>query len=427
MEYGKVLRFHRVKQGLTQNQLAEGIISPAYLSKIENDQTVPALEVLELLYERLGLDFQEASFNHPSKEKLKEWYEAIVFKRTEDANKLKEELLQQKETLNNHHVYIFFKLFCIRHLLLENEVQEAYEVWEDIRQHKDTFDEEMHFYYHLCSGLLKYYEGSFDESFQALMEAKNYSSSITIEPWEKSDLFYLLALSTSQANHISASVFYADHALEIYQNHYDLAKSADCHILQGINYSNLKNYAKAFENFHLARKIAMQTQALNQLSLVYINIGTLESHLGNRESAITNYQKSLDYNKETDPTFDQFDLLTTIHSLIIEHYRLNDVDGCMEWIRIGEEKLNSFPSKVYQLHYLFYKKAIMKDDDIADFLEQTVIPYFQEKKEHVYIIRYSMVLVDFLEQQRMYKKSSSYLRLAIQLLNKHSHLGGILL
>ena len=94
------------------------------------------------------------------------------------------------------------------------------------------------------------------------MEAKNYSSSINLEPWEQSDLYYLLALSTSQANHISASVFYADHALEIFQSQYDLAKSADCHILQGINYSSLRNYAKAFENFHLARKIAMQTEVL---------------------------------------------------------------------------------------------------------------------------------------------------------------------
>ena len=81
----------------------------------------------------------------------------------------------------------------------------------------------------------------------------------------------------------------------------------------------------------------------------------------------------------------------------------------------------------FDLHYQFYKKSINEETNVSEFLEESVIPYFQEKKEHVYIIRYSMVLADFLETQRMYKKSSSYLRLAIQLLNKHSHLGGILL
>ncbi|MFQ3545292.1 helix-turn-helix transcriptional regulator [Halobacillus rhizosphaerae] len=427
MEYGKVLRFHRVKQGLTQTQLADGIISPAYLSKIENDQTVPAIEVLELLYERLGLDFQEASYNHPSKEKLKEWYESIVFKRREDAQQLQEELLQQKETLSNHHLYIFFELFRIRHLLLENQVEEAYEVWEDIRQHKDTFDEEMEFYFHLISGILKYYSTNFDESFQELMEAKNYSSSLELEDWEYSDLFYLLALSTSQANHISASVFYADQALEIYQTHYDLAKSADCHIVQGINYSRLKNYAKSLENFHLARKIAIQTEDIVQLRLVHINIGTLESRIENHQSAIKNYEKSLEYNKESDSNFQALDSLTTIHGLIIEYYRLENKEGCLKWLNEGEKILHSFPSKSYELHFAVYKKVINQSENLEQYLEDIIIPYFQEKKEHVYVIRYAMFLADLLENQRMYKKSSTYLRLAIQLLNKHSHLGGILL
>ncbi|RDY69920.1 helix-turn-helix domain-containing protein, partial [Halobacillus trueperi] len=340
MEYGKVLRFHRVKQGLTQNQLADGIISPAYLSKIENDQTVPAFEVLEHLYERLGLDFHDSSYHHPSKEKLKEWYEMIVFKRKEEARELKEELKQQKDTLNNHHLYIFFELFRIRHLLLENEVEEAYEVWKNIRQHEDTFDEEMRYYFHLSTGLLDYYKGSFENSFQQLMEAKNYGASIShsLQDWEKSDLYYILSLSTSQANHISASVFYVDQALEIFQARYDLEKSADCHILQGINYSKLKNYAKSFENFNSARKIATQTMDRNQLNLVYINIGTLESRIGNHLSAIHNYKKSIQYN-DSDTIYKQSYLLTTIHSLILEHYRLEDFNGCMEWIHEGEKEL----------------------------------------------------------------------------------------
>ncbi|SFF82227.1 Tetratricopeptide repeat-containing protein [Halobacillus alkaliphilus] len=426
MEYGKVLRFHRVKQGLTQNQLADGIISPAYLSKIENDQTVPAFEVLELLYERLGLDFLETSSNHPSKEKLKEWYEAIAFKRQEDAKRLKEDILNQKETQENHHLYIFFELFRIRHLLLENEVDEAYKAWENIRQYKDTFDEEMEFYYHLGSGLLKYYQGDFDNSFQELMEAKNYSSSINLEDWEFSDLYYLLALSTSQANHISASVFYVDQALEIYQSNYDLAKSADCHILQGINYSRLKNYAKALENFHLARKIALQTGNQNQLRLVFINIGTLESRIENHESAIINYKKSLEYH-DSESEFQEYDYLTTIHGLIIENYRLGNKTGCLEWVHKGEEKLETFPSEAYSLHFEVYKKVINHSNNLSKFLEDTIIPFFQEKKEHIYVIRYAMFLADILEEQRMYKKSSTYLRLAIQLLNKHSNLGGILL
>ncbi|WP_101842245.1 helix-turn-helix transcriptional regulator [Halobacillus sp. Marseille-P3879] len=427
MEYGKALRFHRVKQGLTQNQLADGIISAAYLSKIENDQTVPAIEVLEMLYERLGIDFNESTIDHPTKEKLKVWYEAIVFKRKDEAKKIRNELIKQRNTLENHQLYIFFELFRIRYLFLENEIAEAYKTWENLKQHRDTLDDEMKFYYHLIAGLVKYYKGNFNDSFQELMDAKNYSLSIDIESWEASDLYYLLALSTSQAFHVSASIFYADQALEMYKSQYDLSKSADCHIVQGINYSRLKNYPKSLENYHLARKIAIQTDDTVQLRLVYINIGTLEARLENHQAAISNFKKSLDYNKESTSSFDYMELLNTIHSLIMEHYKLGDIKGCMNWVSFGEKKLETFPSKPYAYHFSFYKKVINNDPLLSEFLETEVIPYFQERKDHIYITRYSMFLADLLEKQRMYKKASSYLRLAIQLLNKHSQLGGILL
>ncbi|WP_079477779.1 helix-turn-helix transcriptional regulator [Halobacillus salinus] len=427
MEYGKVLRFHRVKQGLTQNQLAEGIISPAYLSKIENDQTVPAFEVLELLYERLGLDFHDSSNSHPSKEKLKEWYEAIVFKDKEKARALKDELLQEKETHNNHHLYIFFELFRIRYLLLEDKVEEAYEVWKDIKQHRDTFDEEMNFYFRLISGILKYYQGDFERSFQELMEAKNTSSLLNISEVDKSDLFYLLALSTSQSHHVSASIFYTDHALELYSSRYDLNKSSDCHLLQGINYSKLKNYAKSLEHFNLARKIALQTRDNQQLKFVYNNIANLESLSGNSESAILNYKRSLGYVEVSSSSFDTNEYFNIIHGLIVEHYRINDIKGAMEWIAFGLEKLETITSTEYSYHFLVLEKLITNSDDLLSYLEDTVIPYFNSNNGYIYIIRYSKLLSDLLEKQRQYKRSTEYLRLAMNLLNKHSHLGGILL
>ncbi|MYL49661.1 tetratricopeptide repeat protein [Halobacillus litoralis] len=426
MEYGKVLRFHRVKQGLTQNQLADGIISPAYLSKIENDQTVPAFEVLEHLYERLGLDFHDSSYHHPSKEKLKEWYEMIVFKRKEEARELKEELKQQKDTLNNHHLYIFFELFRIRHLLLENEVEEAYEAWKNIRQHEDTFDEEMEYYFHLSSGLISYYREDYEESYFELMEAKNYSVSINLEGWEESDLYYLLALSASQANNISASIFNAEHALEIYQKQYNLFKSANCHILLGINYGRLKNYGKALENYHLVSKIATQTNNHYQLGVIYHNIGVIESRLGNFESAILNYKKCLSYRTETASDHEIFE---TIYCLVVETYKIGELDDCKNWIDEGFSHLKSSTSDTTtdEIHLIIYKMLIDQDKNTSDYLETVAIPHFLEKKHHRFVIRYCMIVSELLEAERSYKKSTKYLRLAIDLLNKYSNLGGIVI
>ncbi|MGP4059318.1 tetratricopeptide repeat protein [Halobacillus sp. H74] len=426
MEYGKVLRFHRVKQGLTQNQLADGIISPAYLSKIENDQTVPAFEVLELLYERLGLDFHDSSYNHPSKEKLKEWYETIVFKRKEEARKLKDDLIQQKDTLNNHHLYIFYELFRIRHLLLENEVEKAYEAWKNIRRHEDTFDEEMEYYFHLSSGLVSYYLGDYEESYLELMEAKNYSVSVNLEDWEQSDLFYLLALSASQANNISASIFNADRALTIFQKQYNLLKSANCHILLGINYGRLKNYGKALENYHLVSKIATQTNNYYHLGVIYHNIGVIESRRGHYDTALMNYKKSLPYRKKTASDHEIFE---TIYCLIFETYKTGEYDDCKKWISEGYSYLESslHDTSTDEIHLNVYTMLINNDNKTSQYLEDVAIPRFQERKQDRFVIRYSFIVADLLEAERSYKRSTKYLRLAIDLLNKHSNLGGIVL
>ncbi|MCI8992772.1 MAG: helix-turn-helix domain-containing protein [Eubacterium sp.] len=51
---GDLVREYRIRQGLTQEQLCEGICTPATLSKIENGLQTPGRRLLEALLERLG-------------------------------------------------------------------------------------------------------------------------------------------------------------------------------------------------------------------------------------------------------------------------------------------------------------------------------------------------------------------------------------
>ncbi|WP_164493482.1 helix-turn-helix domain-containing protein [Terribacillus saccharophilus] len=39
MEIGPLIKLHRIKQSMTQEDLAAGIVSESYLSKIENQKT----------------------------------------------------------------------------------------------------------------------------------------------------------------------------------------------------------------------------------------------------------------------------------------------------------------------------------------------------------------------------------------------------
>ncbi len=77
MNIGEKLYYYRNKIGLTQEQLAHGICSVSYLSKIENNKCDASPEVLELLVGKLGIPLEEESQEKLAEinRLLEEWFE----------------------------------------------------------------------------------------------------------------------------------------------------------------------------------------------------------------------------------------------------------------------------------------------------------------------------------------------------------------
>lgn len=55
--WGKLIKYHRQMQGLKQDDLAIGICTASYLSRIENEVVIADENVYTMLFERLGIDF----------------------------------------------------------------------------------------------------------------------------------------------------------------------------------------------------------------------------------------------------------------------------------------------------------------------------------------------------------------------------------
>ncbi|MFC4182655.1 helix-turn-helix domain-containing protein [Saccharococcus thermophilus] len=102
MKIGDRLKLTRLKKEMTQEEVAEGIISVSYLSKIENNQVTPSEEVLHLLYQRLGID---NLFNERMNELMKQmmlWHKAITDKNEWKAVEMYENLKKMIEYFNSH-------------------------------------------------------------------------------------------------------------------------------------------------------------------------------------------------------------------------------------------------------------------------------------------------------------------------------------
>src|SRR5690625_954229 len=73
IEVGSLIKLQRTKQNMTQGDLAKGIVSLSYLSKIENLKTEASPEITQALCTRLGIKIDN-SLNTTIQEKCKEWY-----------------------------------------------------------------------------------------------------------------------------------------------------------------------------------------------------------------------------------------------------------------------------------------------------------------------------------------------------------------
>src|SRR5699024_4621124 len=76
MEIGPYIKLHRIKQEMTQSDLAEGIVSLSYLSKIENGKTEASPNVLSLLCTRLGIEINTEK-DSAIQRKCQEWYKML--------------------------------------------------------------------------------------------------------------------------------------------------------------------------------------------------------------------------------------------------------------------------------------------------------------------------------------------------------------
>lgn len=94
MDLGAIIQYYRTKKGYTQKQMADGICSVSYLSKIENEMITPKEDVARLLFDRLDISYDDIthSDNHQIIRKILKLYKRIKEKDYEAAKESIDEL-----------------------------------------------------------------------------------------------------------------------------------------------------------------------------------------------------------------------------------------------------------------------------------------------------------------------------------------------
>ncbi|WP_169865109.1 helix-turn-helix transcriptional regulator [Sutcliffiella halmapala] len=419
MDIGSKLKFFRIQRNLKQEDLARGIISVSYLSKIENNLTSPSEEVLQLLCERLGVSLIEQQDDTILSE-LIAWYKLMMTSNGDEIRHSYEELGRKIQTANTK-TYMYFVLFELRYHLYLQDLEQAKLLIHKLQQFNDIFDLQMHYYFEKFYAIFSYRLNNYADALKHLKVAeKLLQRNTNFDSSEEADLFYLFGLTYSQTTKVPLSITYTTKALHIFQAIYDLKRSAECQVLLGICYRRIGEYDRSEESYLLAQKLSESLNNKYLQALIFHNLGKLYSIQRLHPQAIEEFEKS--YYLKEDRGLDS--KLNSIYCLLMEYDNMEDSTQCRKWLEIGKSLLTS-PDELVEYHYYFtIFDYVLADnmDELDVYFQEVVLPFFQQQDLKEPIIKYAERLAIYFESCYKYKKASYYYSLCYQELKKQTFL-----
>src|SRR5690606_16723537 len=356
IDLGQAIKINHLRANMTQADLANGIISVSYLSKIENGSADPPNEVIELLGEKLKLntDYSEDDITDQS---IIQWFKHLLRSEQDESillfNKIKNSLSKaiDKQLLS------LIEIHKLNYYVIIQDMTEARNLMTSLQKSSKRFSETEMYYYLKFSGHYFYEKMSYKKSLEYYQEAEKF---INIELYhqkeEMNHLYYMIASAASKNRQTHLSILYSIKALDYYQSNYDLEKCADCHILQGISYQRIKDYEKAKKSYHYAISIAEKISNDELLKISYQNIGSLYSDERHSKDAIDYFLKSYELRKE-----DWIGKkVIPISSLMKEYYLLGDISNSKIWLELGMDLVRGIDptDSIYVFEFTVYKYLI---------------------------------------------------------------------
>lgn len=408
---GRRIKLHRLSAGLTQAELAQGIISVSYLSKIENEDTVPGADVIELICSKLNIPLEKIK-GKENPEIIKKWFESLLDGNKNESLKLYH-VLQKEASLYSHTSQSnLIEIHKLRFNILNDHREKVDKQYNDLKQISKMFNQVENYYWLKFAGIYHYTYLSYDKALTCFQKAvKHISAGIYFRDREENDLYYMMAASGSKLRNTNLTLFYGLKALEYYQSIYDLKKCSKCHILLGIAYQRSGALERARENYGLAADIGELLKDQTMLALSYQNLGKSYSLSKESEKAVSYYKKSYELRKES--RIDK--RIIPISSLMKEYYHsLHNLELAKYWLEKGLHlsKNLAISDSIYVYEFKVYKELILGTETAAfeRLITKEVLPFFEEKRLFHEKYKYLTILADYFFKENKYKKSAIYYR-----------------
>ncbi|MCF6139525.1 helix-turn-helix domain-containing protein [Pseudalkalibacillus berkeleyi] len=395
---GAKIYYHRMKKGLTQNELSNGICSISYLSKIENDSIQSNPETLKLLCKRLDINFEDnQNLNSELKKQLLDVYTLIKQREIIQIKNKMEEIKLKVKDVEDPTINSLYKLINARYYLLVKDYKKAKHYLEKVENLTKFFSDELKYFFNSFSGLYCYLSGDYKSSLRFYQEAKQISQAMhRYEP----EFIYQLSILYSKLGRNTKSIITAYEALAAFDKNANYERSVDCHILLGIGYNRIGDDQSA--ELYLSKALKASRYLPNNdyiQSIAYHNLGLVNSNRGKSIEAIINYKKSIENNLH----------IQTTYMLAKEYYIIENHTQSYNWLNKGLSYVENIEDS-YSFKLWILKYEIDKNESSKEYQEllTKAVSYFEEKEDYLNLRECYEKLGHYYSEKFMYKNSSIY-------------------
>jgi HTH-type transcriptional regulator, quorum sensing regulator NprR len=409
MSIGTRVRFYRLKNKLSLEDLANGITTVSYLSSIENNEHTPPIEMLSQLCDQLEIPFMTYQ-NKELSQFIEDWKHYLLINDKENSSIVFQEMGERLSDSTDIIVILTYNVYLIRYYLLHDDLKMAQETIDLLSPFLIDMADDLKFSYQKFRGNFFYLKEKFLEAEPYFKDAKNYLIAVKeLYNLEKADLFYMYGLTLARTNKNTLSIFYIEDALSLYQQSYNMKRCTDCHLLLGMVYRRMQDYKEAQKHYYYAKQLAISLDYKNLIDKVENNLGYLKAQQGKSEEAIHHYLKSLDHSELAKIE----DKVNTIINIMKEYYKIGFKDQVEKWLNEGLDilKTNDQFQEVYKeqfIELMFYHYVVHDyPPGFETFMLDNAIPYFESTKKYHGIILYSKTLGDYYQQKYDYKSAAT--------------------
>lgn len=404
-----------MRRNMKQSVLARGICSISYLSKIENNQTSPSEEVLEMIFKRLEIevplyyDFSEQveKVKAEIEEILKE---AVLTRKDQDKRIEINKYLTNPVVNQSKELYITLLIALARFEIMPDGEGKYF---TEIGWIEEQLNREDKLRYTLIKCIRLINQNEKEKSLELLEDLNEQLPHSNLPTWEMADMRYIMGGLYYKFTDYLQAIENVKFALDYFQEHFFLERIVECHIIIGLAFKRRRRFTEALSHYHRAVKVISATSLNNYYGMLYNNMGEIYSSLGDQERALEYFMQSFDYKVEVKSK------LYSVVSLIEGYTNYNNVEEILNWLAKGYEiKGDRTGLEEFDHHFEIYKNCYQVPDKLELIKSlKDAVHYFEMNNDYVYMQKYSLWLARELRSNGKYKLATEYYEKVIDIMS----------